>query len=439
MIGNPQRARQRGSALLIVLVFAAIVAIMLYREMPVVMFEAERQKEALLMDRGNEYVRGVKLYVRKFQTFPPSMEALENTNRMRFLRMRYVDPYTGKDDWRILHAGPNGIILDSKIKSTQTGPNGTPGSNSSSVGQPSSVTNPFANSFVGGNPPPSAQQPTGFNIPQRGPAMPNNPGASGGSSDIMAGMPQDAQQQIDPQAVAAAMQNQAAQNQAGQNPSIPYPGYPGPPTNGNSTQTGGSYPSQATGSGFPSAPGRFQGTPNPTGDSYPPGQSGSIPPTLGQQDPQGAMQSLLNTQNPTTIQNGNGNTNSSASGTSAFGSNTNAAGNSSGLGRMGAASGGTAIAGVASKSPGRTIKILNDQSDRSLWEFVYDMQKEAQANAPGLGNSSNGAGNNTNGINNGTQNGQSSSSPSAFGQSGNLSNPITNPSSSNQPAQTQNQ
>jgi len=112
---------EKGSALLIVFVFAAAIAIMLYKEMPVATFEAQRQKEQLLIDRGNEYKRAVKLYVRKFQTFPPSIEALENTNRMRFLRNRYVDPYTGKAEWRLLHAGPGGIIIDSKIKNALNG------------------------------------------------------------------------------------------------------------------------------------------------------------------------------------------------------------------------------------------------------------------------------------------------------------------------------
>ena len=168
-----RRASQRGSALLVVLVFAAIIAIMLYREMPVVAFEAQRQKEELLMDRGNEYKRAVKLYVRKFQTFPPSMAALENTNRMRFLRARYTDPFTGKDDWRLLHAGPGGTIIDSKIKQA-AGANGAPGAIGGSLGAPSSVTNPFANSFVGGA---GNAQGAANQFPQRPPAISNNPGA----------------------------------------------------------------------------------------------------------------------------------------------------------------------------------------------------------------------------------------------------------------------
>jgi hypothetical protein len=73
------RQRERGSALLIVFVFAAVIAIMLYREMPVAVFEAHRQKEELLIDRGEEYKHAIKLYVRKLGTFPPSIEALENS------------------------------------------------------------------------------------------------------------------------------------------------------------------------------------------------------------------------------------------------------------------------------------------------------------------------------------------------------------------------
>jgi hypothetical protein len=111
---EPRRS-ETGSALLIVFLFAAVVAIMLYMELPVAAFEAERDREQLVIDRGNEYAHAVKLFVRKFGMYPASLDQLENTNRMRFLRHRFKDPLTGKDDWRLLHAGPNGQLLDSKV------------------------------------------------------------------------------------------------------------------------------------------------------------------------------------------------------------------------------------------------------------------------------------------------------------------------------------
>jgi hypothetical protein len=337
MIANRRRTAQRGSALLVVLVFAAVIAIMLYRELPVATFEAQRQKEQLLMDRGNEYKRAVQLYVRKIQNFPPSLDALENTNRMRFLRFRYVDPYTGKDDWRLLHAGPGGIITDSKIKSTGSSLTGASGSTAATLGTGSSVTNPFANSFDGANP--NGQQGIAANVfPQRPPAIAAGAAANGGGSagnDAFAAMAAAGQANLPP----------SAGGDAG-NAQITIPPPPGP---------------------IPS--------------------SASLPASDGQSN----MQALLNNQNPIPVSQ-----NSSVVNTA---NQTTSPTSSSGLGTMSGTTVGSGIAGVASKSTGKTIKVFNDQTDRSLWEFVYDMQKEATANAQGaLGtgtNSTNGNGGNS--------------------------------------------
>ena len=37
--------------------------------------------------------------------YPGSIEQLEKTNNIRFLRQQYVDPMTGKEDWRLIHVG----------------------------------------------------------------------------------------------------------------------------------------------------------------------------------------------------------------------------------------------------------------------------------------------------------------------------------------------
>src|SRR5579863_2258663 len=106
---------EAGYALLLVYAMAATVAIMLYMQLPRVAFEAQREKEQLLIDRGEQYTRAVQLYVRKFNKFPADFDALNNTQNMRFLRRKYKDPMTGKDDWRIIHVGPGGVFTDSLI------------------------------------------------------------------------------------------------------------------------------------------------------------------------------------------------------------------------------------------------------------------------------------------------------------------------------------
>jgi len=107
------KRRESGFAILLVFAMAATVALMLYLELPRVAFEAQREREQTLIERGEQYKRAIQLYFRKLKTYPPSIDALENTNNVRFLRRRYVDPLTGKDDWRLIHIGPGGVFTDS--------------------------------------------------------------------------------------------------------------------------------------------------------------------------------------------------------------------------------------------------------------------------------------------------------------------------------------
>src|SRR5882724_844882 len=106
---------QRGFAMLLVFVMAAAVAITLYKELPRVAFEAQRNKEELLIERGEQYSRAIQLYVRKLKKYPATIEELEQTNQIRFLRKRYIDPMTGKGEWRLVHVGPGGVFLDSLV------------------------------------------------------------------------------------------------------------------------------------------------------------------------------------------------------------------------------------------------------------------------------------------------------------------------------------
>jgi type II secretory pathway pseudopilin PulG len=67
--------------------------------------ELRREREVEAVNRGNQYVRAIRLYYRKFGHYPGSIEQLEKTNNIRFLRQQYVDPMTGKADWRLIKVG----------------------------------------------------------------------------------------------------------------------------------------------------------------------------------------------------------------------------------------------------------------------------------------------------------------------------------------------
>jgi hypothetical protein len=118
---NPIRKRhESGYAILLVFLLAATIAIGMYEVAPRVAFESQRDKEQTLVERGEQYKRAIQLYYRKFRKYPVKMEDLENTQNIRFLRKRYVDPMTGKDEWRLIHVGPGGQFLDSLTQKKNT-------------------------------------------------------------------------------------------------------------------------------------------------------------------------------------------------------------------------------------------------------------------------------------------------------------------------------
>jgi len=114
-----RRQAQRGFALLLVFAMAAAALVMLYLEMPRVAFEHQRDKEALLIDRGEEYVRAIQLYVQKYRKYPQSIDDLETANNVRFLRKRFRDPITGEQEWRLIHIDAAGQYIDSLVHKRQ--------------------------------------------------------------------------------------------------------------------------------------------------------------------------------------------------------------------------------------------------------------------------------------------------------------------------------
>ncbi len=100
-----QREYEQGYMLLAMVVMVALVLIALAVAAPVVARALRRDKEVESEHRAEQYVRALRLYYRKFHNYPPSMEALEKSNNVRYLRKQYVDPLTGKSDWRIIHFG----------------------------------------------------------------------------------------------------------------------------------------------------------------------------------------------------------------------------------------------------------------------------------------------------------------------------------------------
>jgi type II secretory pathway pseudopilin PulG len=157
---------------LVVAIFLILLALSVAA--PRVAHELRREQEVETIHRGNQYVRAIQMYHKKIGSYPGSIEQLEKTNNQRFLRRRYIDPMTGKDDWRLIHLGeakttvkgffgePLAGIASSGLGSAagmaSLGGTGTPvgssspsafGSPSSGVG--SSIGSPLGSSGLGGS------------------------------------------------------------------------------------------------------------------------------------------------------------------------------------------------------------------------------------------------------------------------------------------------
>jgi type II secretory pathway pseudopilin PulG len=145
-IGADERSGEQGFLLLGLVVAIFLILLALSVAAPSVAHELRREREVETVRRGNAYVRAIEVYYLKVGSYPGSIQQLEKTNNMRFLRKRYVDPLTGKDDWRLIHVG--------EAKTTVKGFFGKPlgGIESSGLGSASGMASPgMSSSGTSGN------------------------------------------------------------------------------------------------------------------------------------------------------------------------------------------------------------------------------------------------------------------------------------------------
>jgi hypothetical protein len=203
-----RRRGESGFALLLVFLMAAAIAITLYTQIPRVAFQSQRQKEQLLIERGEQYKRAIQLFVRANNRYPSKMEDLENFNNRRFLRHKYKDPVTGKDEWRLIHVNAAGVFTDSIANKKKDGQKEESSTAGQYVGEqaglgvtlpgqggPAAVNPGLRRRASEGGPSPVVIGPDGQPIPQEGapgqpnpvafaPGQPNVPGMAPGQPNV---------------------------------------------------------------------------------------------------------------------------------------------------------------------------------------------------------------------------------------------------------------
>jgi len=359
------KASEAGYLLVSVMFMLAILVIAMSVAAPRIAKSIQRDRELETMHRGKQYARAVKLYYKKFGAYPPNLDALVKTNEIRFLRKKYVDPTTGKDEWKPVRYGQNkaptamgffgqpltgagmgggglcGNALPSSIPSS--GSSSTFGGSSSSFGSSGSSFGSSSSSFG------SSSSSFGSSSSSFGSSS-----SSFGSSNPMAGCP---------------------------------------PTTDNSNT------SASNTSGANTAGGNANGSTDPNAAN-------------GSTDPN----------NPNAGQNsGSGTTNGSS--TPGAGTGTGiGTGTGTGTGLTGQQFGGGAIIGFSPNSPKQSILVYKKKNHFNEWEFVYDpiaeqLMQQGGAGGNGLGGNGLG-GNGTGGFGNNGNGGFGNNGTGGFGNNG---------------------
>ncbi|MGD0735862.1 MAG: type II secretion system protein [Terracidiphilus sp.] len=105
---RPQPAEE-GFMLVAVMFLLFVLVLSMAIAAPIIKKQIQHDQDVETMHRGKQYARGIRMYYKKFGAYPPNMDALVNTNNMRFLRKKYTDPTTGKADWKIIRPGQNKV------------------------------------------------------------------------------------------------------------------------------------------------------------------------------------------------------------------------------------------------------------------------------------------------------------------------------------------
>jgi len=325
LIPVPTRRKRNedGYMLVAVMFLMAVMVLWMSVAIPRISKAIQRDREVETVQRGKQYIRAIKLYHKKFGSFPPTIKALENTMGVRYLRNKYKDPTSGKAEWRVIHYGqakaqsiglfgqpiPGGMAGGIGPIGGNCGIPGLNGTSNTLSGTGSSSLGGSSSSFGGGGTPSSGSSTFGGS------------GSTGvGSNSNCADSPTGAEGSTDPNVA------NAAQNPTPQDPNA------GSSANNGSPSSFGPGSGQGGGGGFGNSP--FGG-----GSSG--GQGGS---------------SMF----------GGGPSGSGSGGSgSPFGSSTSG-------GPNGQTFGGGGIIGVSPNSTKASILVYKKKKKYNQWEFVYD-------------------------------------------------------------------
>ncbi|HSL18440.1 MAG TPA: hypothetical protein VLB51_11100 [Methylomirabilota bacterium] len=117
-------------------VIIAVMSIMMGVAVQTASFQMQREREAELIFRGQQYVEAIRLYKQKYGRYPMQLKELYEA-KPRVIRKKWKDPITDSHNWGIVFLGQDG---------QQLGRGRVPGSITDAGGRPIGTQPPFGGS-----------------------------------------------------------------------------------------------------------------------------------------------------------------------------------------------------------------------------------------------------------------------------------------------------
>jgi type II secretory pathway pseudopilin PulG len=117
--------RESGFTLAVLVMTLAVMAIMMTVAVQDAHFSQQREKEAELIFRGQQYAEGIRLFRLKYGRYPMRLKELWEA-KPRVLRKKWKDPITDSYDWGLVFLGQGGQRLAGGATGRQATPTPQP-------------------------------------------------------------------------------------------------------------------------------------------------------------------------------------------------------------------------------------------------------------------------------------------------------------------------
>ena len=133
---HPKRTCEAGYTMIMFVVIIAVMSIMMGVAVQTASFQMQREREAELIFRGQQYIEAIRLYKQKYGRYPMQLKELYEA-KPRVIRKKWKDPITDSHNWGIVFLGQDG---------QQLGRGRVPGSITDAGGRPIGTQPPFGGS-----------------------------------------------------------------------------------------------------------------------------------------------------------------------------------------------------------------------------------------------------------------------------------------------------